>query len=90
MKKAREYSKNNKGAISTVVLVTTLFMLTLLSTAYMVITTLRKSQLKSDIAIKEVYEKDFNNIDEIEENLLRESRRSNNSSWILLCWRNKR
>ena len=90
MKKAREYSKNNKGAISTVVLVTTLFMLTLLSTAYMVITTLRKSQLKSDIATKEVYEKDFNNIDEIEENLLRESRRSNNSSWILLCWRNKR
>ncbi|MGN1300230.1 MAG: hypothetical protein ACI4VC_02650 [Clostridia bacterium] len=90
MKKIKEYSKNNKGAISTVVLVTTLFMLTLLSTAYMVITTLRKSQLKSDIATKEVYEKDFNNIDEIEENLLRESRRSNNSSWILLCWRNKR
>ena len=74
MKKTREYSKNNKGAISTVVLVTTLFMLTLLSTAYMVITTLRKSQLKSDIATKEVYEKDFNNIDEIEEAVLRYSR----------------
>lgn len=74
MKKAREYSKNNKGAISTVVLVTTLFMVTILSTAYMVTATLRKSQLKSDIATKEVYEKDFNNIDEIEEAVLRYSR----------------
>lgn len=71
MKKIKKFIKSDKGAVTTVVLVTVIFFLTILSTAYMVTATLRKSQLKSDIAAKEVYEKDFNNIDEISNSLKR-------------------
>ena len=71
MKKIKKCIKSDKGAVTTVVLLTVIFFLTILSTAYMVTATLRKSQLKSDIAAKEVYEKDFNNIDEISNSLKR-------------------
>lgn len=73
MKKIEKFVKSDKGAVTTVVLLTVIFFLTILSTAYMVTATLRKSQLKSDIAAKEVYEKDFNNIDEISNSLKRNS-----------------
>lgn len=74
MKKIEKYIKSNKGSITTVVLVTVLFFVMILSTAYMVTATLRKSQLKSEITAKEVYEKDLKNIDEITEYLKRRSR----------------
>lgn len=74
MKKIEKYIKSNKGSITTVVLVTVLFFITILSTAYIVTATLRKSQLKSEITAKEVYEKDLKNIDEITEYLKRRSR----------------
>ena len=57
MKKMENNLRSDKGAITTVVLVTVLFFLTILSTAYMITATLRKSQLKSEIAAKEVYER---------------------------------
>ena len=69
MKKIEKYIKSNKGSITTVVLVTVLFFITILSTAYIVTATLRKSQLKSEVTAKEVYEHDFNNIDTIIEDL---------------------
>lgn len=93
MKKIERYVKSEKGSITTVVVVTVLFFLTILATAYMVTATLRKSQLKSEITAKSVYESDFNKIDEITDSLKRSwyiSRESANSSGILLCWRNKR
>ena len=71
MKKIEDYLTSNKGSITTVVLVTVIFFLTILSTAYMVIATLRKSQLKSEITAKEIYERDLKNIDEITEYLNR-------------------
>lgn len=74
MKKMENNLRSDKGAITTVVLVTVLFFLTILSTAYMITATLRKSQLKCEIATKEVYERDFDHVDEIGESLLRDSR----------------
>ena len=65
MKKVGNYLKSDKGSITTVVMVTVLFFVTILSTAYIVTATIRKSQLKSEITAKEVYEKDFENVDEI-------------------------
>lgn len=65
MKNYKEKLKSEKGSITLVVLVTLLFFITILSTAYVVIATQRKSQLKSEISIKETYEKDFNNIEGI-------------------------
>lgn len=69
MKKIKEYARSDKGSITTVVVVTVLFFVIVLSTAYMVTATLRKSQLKSEITAKEIYEKDFNHIDEIKDSL---------------------
>lgn len=71
MKKIKKYVKSEKGSITTVVVVTVLFFLTILSTAYMVTSTLRKSQLKSEITAKKVYESDFNRVDEITDSLKR-------------------
>ena len=57
--------KDDKGSISTVVLVTVLFFVTILSTGYMVAATLRKGQLKSELVAKETYEKPLNNLEEL-------------------------
>lgn len=87
MKKIGKYFKSDKGSITNVVLVTVLFFITIVSTAYMITATLRKSQLKSQIAVKETYEKDFNNIDEITDSLIRwwNYRWSENTKLLLLC-----
>lgn len=87
MKKIGKYFKSDKGSITNVVLVTVLFFITIVSTAYMITATLRKSQLKSQIAVKETYEKDFNNIDEITDSLTRwwNYRWSKNTKLLLLC-----
>lgn len=57
--------KDEKGSITTVVTVTILFCIVVLSTAYAVNTARRSAQLKSQISLKETYEQDKNNIDEI-------------------------
>ncbi len=79
MKKIKECIKSDKGSVTTVVLVTMLFFVVILSTAYMVTATLRKSQLKSEIAIRNTYEKDFDRINEILDSIERKDRRSNNT-----------
>ena len=83
MKKVGDYLKNDKGSIKTVVLVTVIFFITILSTAYMVTATLRKSQLKSEITAKEIYERDLKNIGEITEYLNRWSKLNQNPQFNL-------
>lgn len=69
MKNYKEKLKSEKGSITSIVLVTILFFITILSTAYAVTATQRKSQLKSEIAVKGTYEKDLDNVDEILSNV---------------------
>ena len=59
--------RDNKGSITTIVTVTALFFSIILSTAYMVASTNRKTQLKSELTVRETYEKPLNNLDEIRE-----------------------
>lgn len=65
MKNRIKILKNEKGSITTVVLVTILFFITILSTAYAITSVLRQTQLKSQLNAKEGYEKDIENVDEI-------------------------
>ena len=57
--------KKENGAITTIVLVTVLFFVTILSTAYALISAQRRAQMQSEITVKDVYEKDLNSAQEI-------------------------
>lgn len=57
--------KKEKGAITAIVLVTVLFFVTILSTAYALISAQRRAQMQSQITVKDVYEKDLNSVQEI-------------------------
>lgn len=70
MKNYKKILKSDRGSITSIVLVTILFFITILSTAYGITATLRKSQLKSEITTKEVYGSDLNNINEIYNSLV--------------------
>ena len=57
--------KSEKGSVVTLVIVTVLFFVSILSSAYMVVAALRKGQLKSQIEAKTVYEQDLGKVDKI-------------------------
>lgn len=57
--------KKENGAITAIVLVTVLFFVTILSTAYALISAQRRAQMQSEITVKDVYEKDLNSVQEI-------------------------
>ena len=57
--------KKENGAITAIVLVTVLFFVTILSTAYALISAQRRAQMQSEITVKDVYEKDLNSDQEI-------------------------
>ena len=57
--------KKENGAITSIVLVTVLFFVTILSTAYALISAQRRAQMQSQITVKDVYEKDLNSAQEI-------------------------
>ena len=57
--------KKENGAITALVLVTVLFFVTILSTAYALISAQRRAQMQSEITVKDVYEKDLNSVQEI-------------------------
>ena len=57
--------KKENGAITAIVLVTVLFFVTILSTAYALISAQRRAQMQSEITVKDVYEKDLNSAQEI-------------------------
>lgn len=65
MKKIEKYLRDEKGAVTTVVVVTLLFFITILSTAYIITATLRKNQLKSELIAKEIYERGLAVINDI-------------------------
>ena len=65
----REKIKEEKAAVTMLVVVTVLTFVAVLLSAYLTSTTLRKSQLKSDMKIQEIYGRDVNNVDEIYEEL---------------------
>lgn len=57
--------KKEKGAISTLVLFTIIMFITILMGVYFSITTKQKSQIKSDIRIKDIYGQDIESVDQI-------------------------
>ena len=63
MRKILKKMKDEKGSITSVVLVTVLFFIIILSTALMISGTQRKSQLDSEITLKQVYQ---NQVDDAE------------------------
>ncbi len=72
--------KKENGSITVVVLVTVLFFVTILSTAYVVVSAQRRAQMQSEITAKDVYEKDLNNAGEIYNSLAIELNSPNNIS----------
>ncbi len=61
--------KSEKGSVATFVIVTVLFFVAILSSLYMIVATLRKGQLKSQLSVKSTYERDLNRVNEIIENM---------------------
>ena len=70
MNKIFNIKKSEKGAVTTLVLVTVLVFAAILSGIYITVAALQKSQLKSDLRIQEIYQADVDNIDEIYDELI--------------------
>lgn len=62
--------KNEKGAVSALVLFTILMFITILTGVYLTITAKQKAQMKSDMRIKQIYAQDVNNIDNIYDEII--------------------
>ena len=62
--------RNNKGSISALVVISVLLYSIVLTTAYMKASGKRRIQIQSQILAKEAYEKQFNNLDEIREEII--------------------
>lgn len=55
MRKQGKYFRKENGAIAALVVVTVLMFVLILGGTYMAITNLRKSQLRSDIRVQQIY-----------------------------------
>ena len=62
--------KDQKGAVSVIVLITVLTFVVVLLGAIITVSTLRKSQLKSDMRIQDIYGKDVDNVNKIYNDLI--------------------
>ena len=62
--------RNNKGSISALVVISVLLYSIVLTTAYMKASGKRRIQIQSQILAKEAYEKQFNNLDKIREEII--------------------
>jgi uncharacterized membrane protein YfhO len=69
MYKINEKFKSQNGAVATLVFIVVLVYITVLTGAYLTVTTMQKSQLESDIRIQEIYGKDVERVNEIYEEL---------------------
>ena len=69
MRKILKKMKDEKGSITSVVLVTVLFFIIILSTALMISGTQRKSQLDSEITLKQVYQNQVDDAEKISKKL---------------------
>ena len=63
--------KNQRGSITSIVLVTMLFFTLTLSAGYMLITSTRRTQLKSELLLKNMYESQITAANSIAEELLK-------------------
>lgn len=71
-------SKEENGAVSVLVFVTVLTFVVILLGAYLTVTTMRQSQLKSDIRLQKIYGEDVEKVDQIYNELI-ENRQLTNS-----------
>ena len=62
--------RDNNGSISALVVISVLLYSIVLTTAFMQASSKRKMQMESQILAKEAYEKQFNNLDEIREEII--------------------
>lgn len=65
IRKKNNILKQEKGAVATLVLFTILMFVVILTGAYFTISTMQRSQLKSDMRIRDIYGKDVERIDSI-------------------------
>ncbi len=62
--------KKQKGAVTLLVVITVLFMIVVLTAAFYATTSMRETQLQSDLQIKEDYEKQINQVEDVYANLI--------------------
>lgn len=74
----REKLKQEKAAVSLLVFITVLSFVTILLGAYLTVTTLRKSQLESDIRLQEIYGEDVKRVDQIYNELVSADKKTPN------------
>ena len=68
--------KNNRGAVSLLVALTLLTFITILTGTFVTVSILRKSQSDSNIRIKQIYEADVDNIDEVYNSIILHANRT--------------
>ena len=71
-----KYLKKNNGSVSTIVTVTIVFFVMILSAAFTVMSGIRKSQIKSQLVVKEMYQNEMDSELEIQENLINSTKQS--------------
>lgn len=71
-----KYLKKNNGSVSTIVTVTIVFFVMILSAAFTVMSGIRKSQIKSQLVVKEMYQNEMDSALEIQENLIKSTKQS--------------
>ena len=71
-----KYLKKNNGSVSTIVTVTIVFFVMILSAAFTVMSGIRKSQIKSQLVVKEMYQNEMYSALEIQENLINSTKQS--------------
>lgn len=69
MKKIANKLNENKGAVTTIVTVTLMFFIIVLSSAFAIMANVRKTQIKNQLVIKELYQNEVNSAPQIEQNL---------------------
>lgn len=65
MRNYKNRLRSETGSITSIVLVTILFFITVLGTTYMITSTQRKAQIRSQISVRNVYEKDFTEVEKL-------------------------
>ena len=71
-----KYLKKNNGSVTTIVTVTIVFFVMILSAAFTVMSGIRKSQIKSQLVVKEMYQNEMDSALEIQENLINSTTQS--------------
>lgn len=78
IKNLRKRLRQENAAVSLLVFITVLSFVTILTGAFLTVTTLRKLQLESDIRLQEIYGEDVKRVDQIYNELVGEDKRAPN------------